>query len=67
MARPGYIDGVEDMMADAERLDSADRMRINLVQRDSIRMLFSKYSFSAEDIADYLQIELNQVQKILSE
>lgn len=67
MARSGFIDGVEDMMADAERMDAADTGRINLVQQDSIRMLASSFDFSPEDIAAHLQIELDSVLKILAE
>ncbi|MCY1241697.1 hypothetical protein D9M68_487310 [compost metagenome] len=66
MVRPGFVDGVEDMIADADRLDAADRGRINQVQRNSIVMLRTNYDFSAEDIADHLWIELDLVQEILA-
>ncbi len=65
MARPGYIDGVDDMLADAERLDAEQTDELNQVQVDMIEMLFRDLDFSVEDIAGHLAIEADDVQEIL--
>lgn len=65
MARPGYIDGVDDMLADAERLDAEQTDVLNQVQADMIEMLFRDLDFSVEDIAGHLGIEADDVQEIL--
>ena len=65
MARPGYIDGVDDMLADAERLDAEQTHVLNPVQSDMIEMLFRDLDFSVEDIAGHLGIETDDVQETL--
>lgn len=65
MARPGYIDGVVDMLADAERLDAEQTDVPDPVRSDMIEMLYCDFDFSVEDIAGHLGIETNDVQETL--
>lgn len=65
MARALYVDGVDDMLADAEKLDAQEMGTVNQVQSDMIQMLFHDHDFSAEDIADHLGLRFDQVQEIL--
>ncbi len=65
MAKAGYIDGVDDMLADAERLDAEATHDLNRVQEDMIEMLFRDLGFSVEDIAEHLSLEGDQVQECL--
>ncbi|UXS39488.1 hypothetical protein FY140_17105 [Agrobacterium tumefaciens] len=65
--RENFIDGADDMMADIDRLDHVNRNMIDPVQKDMIVMLFTRYDFSEQDVADHLAIEIDSVREVLAD